>query len=216
MNSVAHRVISEFMILMNRMAGKFLKDNKVPGIFRSQPEPISEDARSHDENDPLFALHIVKYLRAPRVGLDPAPHLSLGIDVYAQATSPIRRYVDLIIQRQIVSSLENGEPSYTEDELENLYPKIEIGVRDKKMVERNRDKYWVYKHLKNLEGTEIKGIISSINNARASVYLPDYLFEAPVLLGSNFNLDESRDIKLIVQSVDPLRRKLSLTPKIGS
>ena len=84
------------------------------------------------------------------------------------------------------------------------------------MVERNRDKYWVYKHLKNLEGTEIKGIISSINNARASVYLPDYLFEAPVLLGSNFNLDESRDIKLIVQSVDPLRRKLSLTPKIGS
>lgn len=216
MNSVAHRVISEFMILMNRMAGKFLKDNRVPGIFRSQPEPISEDARSHDENDPLFALHVVKYLRAPRVGLDPGPHMSLGIDVYAQATSPIRRYADLIIQRQIVSTLENDEPSYTEDELENLYPKIEIGIRDKKMVERNRDKYWVYKHLKNLEGTEINGIISSINNARASVYLPDYLFEVPVLLGSNFNLDESRDIKLIVQKVDPLRRKLSLTPKTGS
>ncbi|MEK6224268.1 MAG: ribonuclease catalytic domain-containing protein [Thermodesulfobacteriales bacterium] len=215
MNSAAHRVISEFMILMNRMAGKFLKDNRVPGIFRSQPEPISEDARSHDENDPLFVLHIVKYLRAPRVGLDPAPHLSLGIDVYAQATSPIRRYADLIIQRQIVSTLENEEPSYTEDELENLYPKIEIGIRDKKMVERNRDKYWVYKHLRNLEGTEIRGIISSINNARASVYLPDYLFEIPVLLGSNFKLDESREIKLIVQKVDPLRRKLSLTPKIG-
>jgi len=216
MNSVAHRVISEFMILMNRMAGKFLKDNKVPAIYRSQPEPISEDARSHDESDPLFALHIVKYLRAPRVGLDPAPHLSLGIDVYAQATSPIRRYVDLIIQRQIVSTLENDEPSYTEDELENLYPKIEIGIRDKKMVERNRDKYWVYKHLRSLEGAEISGVISSINNSKASVYLTDYLFEVPVLLGSNYNLDESRDIKLIVQKVDPLRRKLSLTPKIGS
>ena len=216
MNSVAHRVISEYMILMNRMAGKFLKDNEVPGIFRSQPEPISEDARSHDENDPLFALHIVKYLRAPRVGLDPAPHHSLGIDVYAQATSPIRRYADLIIQRQIVSTLENDEPSYTEDELENLYPKIEIGVRDKKMVERNRDKYWVYKHLKSLEGYEINGIISSLNNAKATVYLPDYLFEVPVLVGSNYNLDESREIKLIVQSVDPLRRKLSLTPKILS
>lgn len=216
MKSVAHRVISEFMILMNRMAGKFLKDNKVPGIFRSQPEPISEDARSHDENDPLFALHVVKYLRAPRVGLDPAPHLSLGIDVYAQATSPIRRYVDLIIQRQIVSTLENGEPSYSEDELENLYPKIEIGIRDKKTVERSREKYWVYKHLHSLQGTEIDGIISSINNAKASVYLPDYLFEIPVLLGSNYDLEESRDIKLIVQKVDPLRRKLTLTPKIVS
>jgi len=213
MNTTAHRVISEFMILMNTMAGKFLKDNRVPGIFRSQPEAISDDARSHDENDPLYALHVVKYLRAPRVGLDPAPHLSLGIDVYAQATSPIRRYVDLIIQRQIVSELENDDPCYTEDELENLYPRIEIGIRDKKMVERNRERYWVYKHLEKLQGQEIHGIINTINDTRASVYLPDYLFEVPINLGSKVNLEEGRDIKLLVQKVDPLRRKLTLTTK---
>ncbi len=215
MNTPAHRVVSEFMILMNRMAGKFLKDNRVPGIFRSQPEAISDDARGYDENDPLYALHVVKYLRAPRVGLDPAPHLSLGIDVYAQATSPIRRYVDLIIQRQIVSELEKDDPCYTEDELENLYPRIEIGIRDKKMVERNRERYWVYKHLEKLQGKEIHGIINSINDTRASVYLPDYLFEVPVSLGSKVNLEESRDIKLLVQKVDPLRRKLTLTTKIA-
>lgn len=214
MNSVAHKTNSEFMILMNRMAGKFLKDNKVPGIFRSQPEAISEDARSYDENDPLYAIHVVKYLRAPRVGLDPGPHLSLGIDVYAQATSPIRRYVDLLIQRQIVSELQKKDHCYTEDELENLYPRIEIGIRDKKMVERNRERYWVYKHLEKLQGKEIHGIITSINDARANVYLPDYLFEVPVSLSSKVNLEESRDIKLLVQKVDPLRRRLTLTPKI--
>jgi exoribonuclease-2 len=214
MNTVAHRVIAEFMILMNTLAGKFLKDNNVPGIFRSQPEPISDDARSHDETDPLFALHVVKYLRAPRVGLDPAPHMSLGIEVYAQATSPIRRYPDLIIQRQIVSMLENNEPAYSEDELENLYPKIEIGIRDKKMVERNREKYWVYKHLKSIEGSEIEGIISSLSNSRANVYLTDYLFEIPVTLGSALNLEESKTIKLVVRHVDPLRRKLTLAPRL--
>jgi len=214
MNTIAHKVIAEYMILMNTLSGRFLKENNIPGIFRSQPEPISDDARSHDESDPLFALHVVKYLRAPRVGLDPAPHMSLGIDVYAQATSPIRRYPDLIIQRQIVSALENDEPAYTEDELENLYPKIEIGIRDKKMVERNREKYWVYKHLKSIEGEEIEGVISSVNNARANVYLTDYLFEVPVNFATDINLDESKTIKLIVQKVDPLRRKLSLTPKL--
>ena len=216
MNTIAHRVIAEFMILMNKMAGKYLKDNKIPGIFRSQPEPISDDARSHDKNDPLFALHVVKYLRAPRVGLDPAPHLSLGIDVYAQATSPIRRFADLIIQRQIVSTLQNDDPCYTEDELENLYPRIEIGIRDKRMVERNRERYWVYKHLEKIQGKEISGIISSISDSRANVYLPDYLFEVPVFLGSQVNLEECKDIKLLVQKVDPLRRKLTLTPKISA
>ena len=215
MNTVAHRVIAEFMILMNRMAGKFLKDNHIPGIFRSQPEPISQDAWSHDPDDPLFALHVVKYLRAPRVGLDPAPHKSLGIDVYAQATSPIRRYADLIIQRQIVSTLIDGEASYSEDELENLYPKIEIGVRDKKAVERNREKYWLYKHLKSLEGKEIPAVISSLNDSRATVYLTDFLFEAPIFLGSRYNIDESRDINVVVQDVDPLRRKLMLAPRLN-
>ena len=214
MNTTAHRVIAEFMILMNRMAGKYLKDNHIPAIFRSQPEAISKDAWSHDETDPLFALHVVKYLRAPRVGLDPAPHKSLGIDVYAQATSPIRRYTDLIIQRQIVSTIQGDEPSYTEDELENLYPRIELGVRDKKMVERSREKYWVYKHLKSLEGKEIPGVISTLNDSRATVYLTDYLFEAPVFLGSRFNMDESKSINLVVQEVDPLRKKLILAPKL--
>ncbi len=213
MNTVAHKVIAEFMILMNRMAGKYLKDNHVPAIYRSQPEPISKDAWSHDEEDPLFALHVVKYLRAPRVGLDPGPHKSLGIDVYAQATSPIRRYADLIIQRQIVSTLQGDDPSYTEDELENLYPKIEMGIRDKKIVERSREKYWVYKHLESLQGTEIPGVISSLNDSRATVYLTDYLFEAPVFLGSRFNMDESKSINLVVQEVDPLRKKLILAPK---
>ncbi|MEM7009548.1 MAG: ribonuclease catalytic domain-containing protein [Thermodesulfobacteriota bacterium] len=214
MNTTAHRVIAEFMILMNRLAGKYLKDNNIPGIYRSQPEAISDDAWSHDENDPLYALHVVKYLRAPRVGLDPAPHKSLGIDVYAQATSPIRRYTDLIIQRQIVSTLQGDEPAYTEDELENLYPKIEIGVRDKRMVERNREKYWVYKHLQSLEGKQIPGVISTFDNSRATVYLTDYLFEAPVFLGSRFNMDENKSINLVVQEVDPLRRKLLLAPKL--
>ena len=83
------------------------------------------------------------------------------------------------------------------------------------MVERNRERYWIYKHLEKLQGKEIHGIINSINDTRASVYLPDYLFEVPVSLGSKVNLEESRDIKLLVQKVDPLRRKLTLTTKIA-
>ena len=58
--------------------------------------------------------------------------MSLGIDVYTQVTSPIRRYPDIIMQRQIVSELVYGEAAYSEEELENLYPRIEVGIRDKR------------------------------------------------------------------------------------
>ncbi|MGH7848893.1 MAG: ribonuclease catalytic domain-containing protein [Thermodesulfobacteriota bacterium] len=210
MNSVAHVVVAEMMILMNRMSGKFLKENNIPCIYRSQPEPVPDDVRMLDETSPLYPVRVVKFLRAPRVGLSPEPHMSLGIDVYTQVTSPIRRYPDIIMQRQIVSELLYGEAAYSEEEIENLYPRIEVGIRDKKTIERQRERYWLYKHLRSLEGGEIEGVISSVTDTRASAYLPDYLFETPVSLGSERVPEEGARIRLRVRKVDPLRKILSL------
>ena len=213
MNTEAHRIVAEMMILMNTMAGKFLKDHSIPGIYRSQPETISEDARTYDPADPLYALSVVKYLRAPRVGLSPEPHKSLGVDTYTQVTSPIRRYTDLMMQRQIVSELASGDYAYSEDELENIYPKIEIGVRDKRVVERSRERYWLYKHFEEIRGKELEGIVSSVSGTRANVYLPDYLMEFPVTISTKDMLEAGKGIKVQIDSVDPLRRKLTLSEK---
>lgn len=212
MKTVGHRVIAELMILMNTLAGKFLKERELPAIYRSQPEPISEDARDHDESNPLYPTRVVKYLRAPKVGLTPEPHRSLGLEVYTQVTSPIRRYADLVMQRQIVSELESNEPCYSDDEIENLYPKIDIGIRDKRTVEKSREKYWLYKYLEQHKGEVIEGVISSIANSRASVYIPDYLFEMQIQVGAYNVTEEGENIKLVIQNVDPLRRKLTLRP----
>ncbi len=210
MNSIAHVVVAEMMILMNRMSGRFLKENRIPGIYRSQPEPVPDDVRALDEASPLYPVRVVKFLRAPRVGLNPEPHMSLGIDVYTQVTSPIRRYTDIIMQRQIVSELLYGEAAYSEEEIENLYPRIEVGIRDKRTIERQRERYWLYKHLRSLEGGEIEGVISSVTDTRASAYLPDYLFETPVSLGSERVPEEGASVRLRVRKVDPLRKILSL------
>jgi exoribonuclease-2 len=137
--------------------------------------------------------------------------MSLGIDVYTQVTSPIRRYPDIIMQRQIVSELVYGEAVYSEEELENLYPRIEVGIRDKRTIERQRERYWLYKHLRTLEGGEIEGVVSSSTDTRVSVYLPGYLFETPVSLGSDRVPEEGARIKLRVRKVDPLRKILSLS-----
>ena len=174
---------------------------------------MSEDARAYDSEDPLYALSVVKYLRAPRVGLSPEPHRSLGLDVYTQVTSPIRRYTDLMMQRQIVSGITTGECAYTEDELENIYPRIEIGVRDKRVVERSREKYWLYKHFGEIKGKELPGIVSSISGTRANVYLPDYLMEIPVTISTKDLLEIGRGITVRIDEVDPLRRNLKLSEK---
>jgi len=213
MNSTAHTIVSEFMILMNWLSGRFLKERRVPAIFRSQSESISEEARALDENDPLFPLRAIKFLKSARIGLSPEPHLPLGLDVYVQITSPIRRYLDLVLQKQIIGELEGQGAAYTDEELERLYTQVEVGIREKKMIERARERYWLLKYLKGFEGKEITGIVSSLKETGVSVFLPEYVIEIPIALTSDMVLTEGDKINLIVERVDPLRRKIVLIPR---
>ncbi|MGB7293831.1 MAG: ribonuclease catalytic domain-containing protein [Thermodesulfobacteriota bacterium] len=215
MNTTAHRVVTEFMILMNWLAARFFKINDIPAIFRSQPDPISKEARELDEEDPLFPLRAVRFLRPSRIGNSPEPHMLLGLDVYVQITSPIRRYLDLVSQRQLCSFLDGSGLYYTIEELESIFHYVEFGLREKKIVEKSREKYWVFKHIRNLQGEDIKGIISSLTGSGASVYLPDYLLEVPISLNSETVLNEGEQLKLTVVKADPIRKQVYLLPKTG-
>lgn len=212
MNTVAHIVVTELMILMNWLSARFFKERRLPAIFRSQPEQILEEARALDENDPLFPIRAVKFFKPSRVGLYPEPHISLGLDVYVQITSPIRRYFDLVLQRQMIDGLEGEGVCYTEEDIERIYMQIDVGVREKKMIERSRERYWLLKYLKESEGGQVTGIVSSLRDRGASAYLPDYLLDLPISLSSEVVLTEGEKINLTIESVDPLRRKIVLIP----
>ena len=214
MNTIPHIVVAEFMILMNWITGRFLRDRKIPSIYRSQPESIDEDARMLDENDGLYPLKAVKFLRPSRIGTSPEPHHLLGFDIYTQITSPIRRYLDLVLQRQVLGYINGLGIAYTEDELEGLFPIVETGIQEKKTVEKMREKYWLYRYLRTIKGSEIRGIISSVSTSSISVYLPDYLIEVPVSLTPTIKMDEGDMINLRIEMVDPLRRKIVLTPQV--
>lgn len=216
MNTIAHIVVSEFMILMNWLSARFFKERRLPAIFRAQPEEISEDARLLDEGDPLFPIKAVKFFKPSRVGLSPEPHFSLGLDCYVQITSPIRRYFDLVLQRQMIEQLEGDGVCFTEEDIERLYMQIEVGIREKKMIERSRERYWLLKYLKDFERGQVTGVVSYLRDRGASVYLPDYLLEVPTSLSSEGEAMEGEEISLTVERVDPLRRRIILVDASAS
>ena len=45
--------------------------------------------------------------------LTPSPHWGLGLPCYTFATSPIRRYLDLVIHRQLLAVVSGHPPIYT-------------------------------------------------------------------------------------------------------
>jgi exoribonuclease-2 len=81
-------IVAEMMILANSHWGGWLAEHNVPGVYRSQASLAPG----------------VKV----RMGTKPAPHAGIGVSQYSWATSPLRRYVDLVNQWQIIACVRHG------------------------------------------------------------------------------------------------------------
>ncbi len=205
---VSHSVISELMIMTNHLSALFLRDRKIPAIFRSQPEPVSEEARDLDTQDPLFPVRVVKFLKPSRTGVRPDWHRSLGVDCYVQATSPIRRYRDLVVQRQIMSGICPTE-RVEEDDILRIIADTEQNIHSRRVAQRSRKRFWLCEHFRRLGADSfLDGIVSRVADRRVFVYLPRYCSEFP--LHGAANLREGEEVKVAVKKVDPIRRRLKL------
>jgi exoribonuclease-2 len=86
------KIVAELMIFANSTWGKLMHEHGVPGIYRSQGGGGGGWAAK-------MQVRMVTHA---------APHQGLGVDQYAWSTSPLRRYVDLVNQWQILACVEHG------------------------------------------------------------------------------------------------------------
>jgi len=84
-------IVAELAILANSSWGAFLHDHGVPGIYRTQR-----------------AFGAPSGPKRTRMQTNAAPHEGLGVTQYAWSTSPLRRYVDLVNQWQLIACVQHG------------------------------------------------------------------------------------------------------------
>ena len=212
MDSPAHNVVSECMILMNRLSGAFFDKNEIPALFRSQAQEIDPEAREIDPADVLFPVKVIKHLKPSFVTSKPEAHKSLGVTSYVQMTSPIRRYMDLLMQRQLISWLEEQKIYYSESELEDTNTRVSLATREIKNAQRSRHRYWLIRYLleKDLKGAT--GYVSSKGYNGFNVYIPEFLIELALSNAGGRVFDIGSELSLSIWGADPLRRRIRVSP----
>jgi len=148
-------MVSELMILFNSLAAKFFVENDIPAIYRHQPSPNLYDDSDFDlqhasKNEISKNYHLVRNLPKTKLTGEPLPHYSLGLQSYLQITSPLRRYSDMLLQRQIVHFICYGKFLYSQENLETLAFGTYSRIKDIRYVERERQRYWLIKYLENI------------------------------------------------------------------
>ena len=119
------KVVSELMIFANAHWGGWLAEKRVPGIYRAQANGKT------------------------RMTTSPDPHQGLGVDQYAWSSSPLRRYVDLVNQRQLISIVQGTDPVYPprSEALFSVVRDFELAYDAYNEFQRRLERYWMLRWL---------------------------------------------------------------------
>jgi exoribonuclease-2 len=156
-------IVAEAMILANSTWGQWLAEHGVPGIYRSQASLAPG----------------VKV----RMGTKALPHAGIGVKSYAWATSPLRRYTDLVNQWQIIACTKHGRtaalaaPFKPKDvDLFSVISCFDGAYSAYNSFQSGIERYWTLKYLEQQGITELTATSFKDNLVRAD--------DLPLVLGA--------------------------------
>jgi exoribonuclease II len=182
-------IVAEAMILANSTWGAWLGELGVPGLYRSQAS-------------------LAPGIKV-RMGVKPLPHAGMGVASYAWCTSPLRRYVDLLNQWQLIACVRHGRSSALvapfkpkDAALFAVLSSFDAAYTAYNGFQQQIERYWCLKHLQQASLTELTATTMRDGLVRADA-LP-LVFQA---LGCE-SLERGTPVRVRVTGIDLMTLEL--------
>ncbi|MBB6478837.1 ribonuclease catalytic domain-containing protein [Spirochaeta isovalerica] len=169
----SRKMVTDAMLMAGNAAALFAIRNEIPVPFATQPKP---DFDKKPEPDPASQFASRKFMKRSRMSTVPEGHGGLGLDFYARATSPLRRYPDLIVLQQLRNHI-TGKPILNEDQVIERVALFESVSGTVVSAERKSNLHWKLVYL--LQNPEWKGsaVYVGKKEKQAVFLIPDLAME---------------------------------------
>jgi exoribonuclease-2 len=149
-DSPARLLVAEMMILAGEVAGRYGQAHNLALPFRSQPQPElpPEEELLQLPAGSVRACAMRRCMPRSEIGIMPARHAGLGLNLYTQATSPIRRYSDLLTHFQLKAHLRGETPPFSGEQLKEVMLSVFTATQEVTLVERQTNRYWGLEYLR--------------------------------------------------------------------
>lgn len=200
-------LVSECMIMANQLAARFLHDNDIPALYRSQPEPRKR-VISGDETDLLANYRQRRLLSKGHLGPEAEPHSGLGLSIYTTITSPLRRGLDLLMQQQITSFLMSGIPVHNLKDISRYAAILKEGLATAGAVRSGTVRYWLLKYFESVKIYPLKAWILETGPGKPLVVLADTLTTHEMNVPKGFQIKSGQEIFVKVSKVNARENSL--------
>jgi exoribonuclease-2 len=189
------------MILANGLSADFASVNALPVIYRTQ-EP--REALAVEDKPLVEALafeRLRKTFKRSRLSLTPALHSGLGLTAYTQASSPIRRYADLVTQRQFTAMLSGAAIPHGREELLQILVNAETAEQEIRAIEDRSTNYWLLEYLARHKREESLSAI--VLDAKGNIELEDFYLRSKLPTGNK--LEPGQTVSVRIDTIDPAK-----------
>jgi len=210
-DSDSRDLVAEMMVIAGRTIAQFSVENDISMPYLTQEAGIF----SNDIVDNIQNLTIAKAFEASRgfkrskITVKPSIHSGLGLSAYTRVTSPMRRYLDLLVQQQLVRfvsdlpTLNDNEVKDRIKAINSLLPKVNKAIRQSM-------EHYKCLYLKQNNSWEGEGIIVEVNGEKAIINIPSLAMMTQIKFKSKINIEDK--VKLKVGSINIFERSVNFKP----
>lgn len=191
----SREMVTDAMLMAGEAAARYATERGIPIPFATQAPP--DEAR---EPATLSEMYAYRRLFKPSQGQSlPGPHAGLGLELYARATSPLRRYADLMVHQQIRAHL-RGQGPMGREEVAQRIAAAEAMSGVVRRAERLSNQHWKLVYLSRCRDWIGDGQVVEVGERKSTVLIPELAMETRVR--SRPGLAPDSRLRLAVREVD--------------
>tara|TARA_Y100000588_G_scaffold372457_1_gene445036 strand:- start:169 stop:1998 length:1830 start_codon:yes stop_codon:yes gene_type:complete len=187
-------LVTEAMLLTGQAAARFAIERQIPIPFTTQDPPVERDDFIVDEGlAGMFARR--RTFKPSQLRTAPGPHAGLGLDEYARATSPLRRYLDLVVHQQLRAFVLDQNLLDDQQILERVgaAETVAAGVRH---TERLCRQHWTLVYLMQQPNWSGEAVLVDVRGRRGQVVIPTLALEESIHLDADLPLNSIIPLRL--------------------
>ncbi len=209
--SESRELVAEMMVIAGRVIAQYANENKISMPFLTQEVgSFSEDIMQNKENlTATQAFQATRCFKQSKITPKALLHAGLGLSCYVRVTSPIRRYLDLLAQQQLVRFI-NNQTTLDDVQIKQRITQVNAVISRVNKATRQSIEHFKCLFLKQNNNWRGKGIIVDLNGNKATLLIPEIAMITQLKLKSKAQLED--EIELRAVSINLENRSIDFKP----
>jgi len=196
--SASRKLVAEMMVIAGRVIAQYATENKISMPFLTQEVgSFSGDIMQNKENlTATQAFQATRCFKQSKITPKASLHAGLGLSSYVRVTSPIRRYLDLLVQQQLVKFI-NNQTTLDDSQIKQRITQVNAVISRVNKATRQSIEHFKCLFLKQNNNWCGKGIIVNLNGNKATILIPEIAMITQVKLKSKAQLEDELELRAV-------------------